>query len=341
VRLVAALLLAAALAGCAAPRVRTYVNPVLDRDFPDPAVLRAPDGWFYAYATQSGPHGGILNIQVARSLDLVQWQYLGDALPQKPHWAATTQNFWAPHVLYDAGRETYFMYYSGERDGAAPSKCLAVATARSPAGPFVDSGEPLLCGQGIEHIDPMAFDDPQTGRRLLYWGSGAWPIRVRELAPDRLRFLAGSEATPLLFADQREYRSLIEGAWLRQRDGYYYLFYSGDRCCERGPRYAVMVARSASAFGPFEEMRGVVLANNGFWVAPGHNSVATDDAGDDWMLYHAIDAEGDYLDGRRRLPWRSARVMLIDRLEYRDGWPRIAGDQPSTGPRPAPAIAPR
>ena len=30
-----------------------YANPVLDRDFPDPAVLRASDGSWYAYATQT------------------------------------------------------------------------------------------------------------------------------------------------------------------------------------------------------------------------------------------------------------------------------------------------
>ena len=33
---------------------RTYANPVLDADFPDPAILRAPDGFYYAYATQIG-----------------------------------------------------------------------------------------------------------------------------------------------------------------------------------------------------------------------------------------------------------------------------------------------
>jgi arabinan endo-1,5-alpha-L-arabinosidase len=41
-------------------------------------------------------------------------------------------------------------------------------------------------GPSFEHIDPMAFDDPQTGKKLLYWGSGFRPIKVRELAKDRL-----------------------------------------------------------------------------------------------------------------------------------------------------------
>jgi arabinan endo-1,5-alpha-L-arabinosidase len=342
-----ALFCAAVIAACSSVPDRdsgfagtTYTNPVLGRDFPDPAALRAPDGWIYAYATQTQSGNGMLNIQVARSRDLVNWEHLGDALPRKPDWAATKQNFWAPHVHYD-GRK-YFMYYSAEPD-AARGKCLAVAVSGAPAGPFLDSGSPLRCGDGIEHIDPMAFDDPLTGGRLLYWGSGARPIRVQELAPDRLSFLPGSEPREILYPDaQNAYASLVEGAWVTYRDGSYYLYYSGDRCCGPEPRYAVMVARAPSAFGPFEPYRepgaagpSPILARNGFWNAPGHNSVITDDAGEDWMLYHAVDAERAYFEDR--VAGRSSdRVMLLDPISYRDGWPRVAG--PSVSPRDGPVM---
>jgi len=324
-----ATLIALALAGCAQFQpARGYVNPVLDGDFADPAVLRAPDGLFYAYATQGAPANRMLNIQVARSPDLVEWTHLGDALPAKPRWAGAKQHFWAPHALYDGTQKKYFMYYSAEPDDAR-GKCLAVATSDAPAGPFTDSGEPLLCGQGIEHIDPMAFDDPQTRKPLLYWGSGALPIKVQELAPDRLRFLPGSAPRELVFPNARAaYRSLVEGAWVTFHRGRYFLFYSGDRCCAKEPRYAIMVARSENAMGPFETLSGPILERSAAWLAPGHNSIATDDLGTDWLLYHAID------------PRRAARarVMLLDRIGYRDGWPRIAGDRPSHLPQKAPAI---
>ena len=45
-------------------------------DFPDPAVIRTPDG-YYAYATQTQRGGAWMNIQVARSNDLVHWQHHG------------------------------------------------------------------------------------------------------------------------------------------------------------------------------------------------------------------------------------------------------------------------
>ena len=290
------------LSGCASLPEPAPVNPVLDRDFPDPALLRAPDGWYYAYAT----NGGGFHIQVARSRDLARWEHLGDALPAKPGWG--TRDFWAPHVIFDAG--TYYMYYSAQGE-TAKGKCLGVATARAPAGPFTDAGAPLLCGQGIEHIDPMAFDDPRTGRRLLYWGSG--PIRVQELAPDRLGFAAGTIPAEILQRDpQRPYRRLVEGAWVVLREGWYYLFFSGDRCCDRVPHYAVMVARSRDALGPFEELEAPILESRGEWIAPGHNSVATDDHGRDWIVYHS-----------RHVARGMERPMLVERLEYRDGWPAV------------------
>ena len=60
---------------------------MLDEDFPDPALILAPDGFYYAYATQTLRDGQWINIQVARSADLVHWDHLGDALPDKPGWA--------------------------------------------------------------------------------------------------------------------------------------------------------------------------------------------------------------------------------------------------------------
>ena len=63
------------------PSVATYANPVLDADFPDPAVIKAADGFYYAYATQTEIGGKWVNMQVARSRDLATWQHLGDALP--------------------------------------------------------------------------------------------------------------------------------------------------------------------------------------------------------------------------------------------------------------------
>ncbi len=345
-RLTLALLGAAlALSSCATPvappSAATFANPVLDADFPDPAVLKAADGFYYAYATQTERDGKMINLQVARSPNLVTWQHLGDALPVKPGWASKTQDFWAPHVHHAGGR--YYLYYSAKPDAALTDDkrglCLAVATASQPQGPFTDMGKPMLCGESFVNIDPMTFDDPATGKRLFYWGSGFKPIKVQELAPDRMSFATGSQPIDLIPVSQSkenaEYQKLIEGAWVELRNGWYYMFFSGDNCCGPRAHYAVMVARSRSATGPFEIAPDkVILEMNQAWNAPGHNSVITDEAGQDWMLYHAVDVRQPRSKPDAEVNTR--RVMLIDRIEWREGWPRLAG-APTTGPQPAPA----
>lgn len=356
------LLLAVTLAACASPppspragsgdaapaMAAAYANPVLDADFPDPTVIRALDGLFYAYGTQTERDGGMINLQVARSRDLTTWEHLGDALPAKPGWASRTQDFWAPHVSLHGG--TYYLYFSAKPDAALSDTtrglCLGVATSSRPEGPFTDSGRPLQCGPGFVNIDPMAFDDPQTGKRLLYWGSGFGPIKVRELAADRVSFAPGSSVTELIpvvpTSDSTDYQRLVEGAWVIHRAPWYYLFYSGDNCCGPRAHYAVMVARSRSATGPFETLAhatgartSAILERSDRWIAPGHNSVITDARGQDWIVYHAVDVrrprakETDDINTRR--------VMLIDRLVYVDGWPRV-DRAPSDGPRAGPAV---
>ena len=325
----------------AAPALRTYLNPILDHDFPDPAVILAPDGYYYAYGTQTLRDGRWINIQVARSPDLVHWEEIGDALPEKPVWAQSTQDFWAPSVIFDG--TTYFMYYSATHDACHDPErghCLAIATASSPAGPFVDMGMPLLLGVGFEYIDPMAYDDPVTGKHLLYWGSGFQPIKVQELAADRTSFAAGSEPVNLVWPNSKgAFPRLVEAAWVIRHDDFYYLFYSGDNCCGPDAEYGVMVARSTSATGPFEtleEARGVphslMLFKSERWLAPGHNCIIDDRAGQTWIIYHAIDV--DRPRQRQEDEINSRRILMIDRINWKDGWPHVG--TPSDGPQPAP-----
>jgi arabinan endo-1,5-alpha-L-arabinosidase len=340
------------LGSCAAPLAQvpprpalaaSFANPVLDADFPDPTVIRAPDGFYYGYATQTERGGKMINIQVARSADLVRWQHLGDALPAKPGWASKTQDYWAPHVTRDGAR--YIMYYSAKPDTADERHglCLAVATSASPAGPFVDIGRPLQCGKEFVNIDPMAFDDPATGKRLLYWGSGFEPIKVQELGPDRMSFAPGSASKDLIWPapGRKTFPVLVEGAWVVRRGGWYYMFYSGDNCCGAKADYAVMVARSRSAFGPFQTLeqakgtpKSIILQKSARWFAPGHNSIVTDAAGQDWIVYHGVDVRKPREKATDDVNTR--RIMLIDRIVWRDGWPVVIG--PSEAPQPAPII---
>ena len=323
----------------------SYQNPVLNADFPDPSVLLAADGYYYAYATQTKRAGQIINFQVARSNNLVDWVHLGEALPSKPTWAAESQRFWAPDVSqHSDGR--YLLYFSAQPNDPTAGLCLGVAVASRPEGPFRDSGQPLLAGgTGFENIDPMRFVESDTGRQLLFWGSGFEPLRVRELAADGLTFLPGSETRQLVQprSDMTTYGRLIEGSWVHFRQGWYYLFYSGDNCCGPQARYGLLVARSRHPTGPYQTLAqatgtaGTILTENDRWQAPGHNTLVTDEDGQDWLLYHAIDREQPTFDAINDEQGYSRRVMMMDKVRYdADGWPQV--DSPSTSPQPGPVV---
>lgn len=308
----------------------TWSNPVWDHDFPDPTIITAPDGSYYAYATQGGFNGQKAHIQVAQSKDGITWHWMGDALPEKPSWAGNSKNFWAPHALYDRNNKRYVLYYAAESDADSIGMCIGVAVSATPKGPFIDKGTPLLCGKGFEAIDAMAFHDPVSRKNYLYWGSDFKPIRVQQLSGDWMR-LAPHSSTKILLTPVKtqHYEKLIEGPWVIYNHGYYFLFYSGDNCCGINAHYAVMLARSRHADGPYERFSStdslqsaVILQANDQWLAPGHNSVVSDTKGNLWMYYHAISSQ-DFKKANYQ------RVMLRDQLSYKNGWLQIPSGTPS------------
>jgi arabinan endo-1,5-alpha-L-arabinosidase len=323
-----------------------YRNAVLNHDFPDPDVIKAANGAYYAYSTQSERGDKHVNIQVAKSRDLVHWNYLGDALPELPAWGDDAVVSWAPQVVRRPNR--YVLFYSTVPDDLQNSfgLCLAVATSTRPAGPFKATNKPLYCGPTLADIDAYVFRDRVSHVWRMYWGSGGDIVTAR-LAPN-LTHLARPQADPKLLLRgwsaevHRPYEHGIEGPFVMRRHGWFYLFYSGNRCCSYPPHYATMVARSRHADGPFHRIAetragksSAILHSNDRWAGPGHNSVIRDDAGHDWIIFHAIDRNRPYLPGTTDAV---RRPMLISRLLYRNGWPMIAGDSPATGWQPGPVV---
>src|SRR3546814_1093950 len=85
-----------------------------------------------------------------------------DARPIVDDGGAPSHGLWAPDMLAANGR--YYFYYSIGPQHPTPSR-LGVATCEAPAGPCIDSGQPLLTGGGgFEAIDPMVFADAKSGK---------------------------------------------------------------------------------------------------------------------------------------------------------------------------------
>jgi beta-xylosidase len=330
----------------------TYLNPVsapAADTFADPSIIRGTDGFYYAYATGDPLKSGQTTprqIPIMRSPDMIHWTYIGDVFSTttRPAWATPAAGLWAPDIRYYGGR--YVLYYTVTDTtlNADDDSAIGVATAPAPAGPWTDSGAPIVkprpaSGGGfLWTFDPAGLVDA-NGQHWLYYGSYFGGVQVVPVTADGLRVTG---APTQITIDNR-----YEGTYVVRHDGWYYLFGSAANCCA-GPTtgYSVFAGRSTSPTGPFVDKDGISLLasrvggtpviqpNGNKWVGTGHNAVVTDAAGQNWFVYHAIDKNQPYLNEPYGI---NRRAMLIDRLEWVNGWPTVnnghwASDKPMPGP---------
>lgn len=307
---------------------RTYRNPIRESVFADPTAVRTADGTFYAYATyHPWPGTDRPLVPILRSSNLVEWTSVGAAFEEMPDWNDRARGVWAPDVARLDGR--YLLYYSLAKFGD-PNPGVGVAVADGPTGPFTDRG-PLLRSDGVgvpNSIDPCLFvdDDP-----YLFWGSKRGIYGVR-LAADGLSL----EEDPFQVAGEG-----VEAAYVVEREGWYHLFGSRGTCCEGADSsYHVVVGRARSVRGPYRNRADeslvdaagtTILHGNRTFAGPGHNAVVRDDAGTDWLLYHAYE---------RSNPWAGRmprRVPMLDPVRWDEGWPTVEGATPGSRNR-APVV---
>lgn len=304
----------------------TYANPVISHNCPDPTVIddRARTGYFYAYSTMNKS----ACLPVYRSKDMVTWESVGNGMPAdwKP-WREGGR-LWAPDINYVNGK--YILYYAVGVWGNAEMSSTGVAVSDWPQGPFKDKGMVVSYqNTGVGNsIDPMLFIN-DDGTKYLYWGSfgktsGIWVI---ELSDDCLSIKDGAKPVKLGATN-------MEGTYVIKRNGYYYMFNSKGSCCDGAKStYHVVVSRSKSPEGPFigpegkslldSDYSNVILSSSpdGTFIGPGHDAqIITDDAGEDWMAYHAYWKGNDY----------NGRCMLIGKIVWENGWPRFTSPYPTT-----------
>lgn len=307
---------ALALAASVSAQTAVYRNPIIDKNSPDPTILRADDGSFYLYATEN-----TRNVPIYHSTDLVNWNLLGTAFTDetRPKWNAKGM-IWAPDI--NKIGDKYVLYYAKSVWGGEWEAGVGVAVANSPQGPFTDCGNIIDSRKiGIQNcIDPFYIED--GGRRYLFWGS-FHGIYGAELTADGLSLKPDSKPRKVA-------GSFMEGVYIQRRGGYYYMFGSAGTCCEGAKStYRVTVGRSKKLFGPYVDKKGQLLLDNHYEVVlqrnervagPGHNAeIVTDDAGTDFLIYHGFKTDKP----------RDGRVVYMDRIDWVDSWPYIQGGTPS------------
>lgn len=176
---------------------------------------------------------------------------------------------------------------------------------------------------GVQNsIDACIIED--KGKKYMFWGSFNG-IYATEITDDGLRVKDMSQKTRIA-------GNWFEAAYVHKRGNYFYLFASIGSCCEGdNSTYTTVVGRSENVLGPYVNKAGKEMMFDNFeelikgdgikFVGPGHNSrIVQDDAGVDWMLYHA------YIKGESA----NGRVLAIDKVNWsEDGWPSVSNGRPS------------
>jgi beta-xylosidase len=299
-----------------------YDNPVFDRDFPDPHVLRVDDT-YYAYATNYSTH----HLPVLTSSDLATWEFVRDAMAILPEWARVGRT-WAPGVIQI--EDTFVVYFTAHH-AESDRQCIGVAVAEEPTGPFEQtSDEPFICQLELGgSIDAYPFRD-EDGTLYLYWKNDGnccgfdvilWG---QELSADGLTLVG--EPVELLERDQAWERPLIENPAMVEHEDEYYLFYSGNRWDSAD--YAVGYGTCERPLGPCEKpLDEPIMTYELFATGPGGQSLFYDAEGNLWMAYHAwTGTDIGYPRGERSL--------RIDLVTFENGVPDVEG--PTDEPQPLP-----
>jgi beta-xylosidase len=94
--------------------------------------------------------------------------------------------------------------------------------------------------------------------------------------------------------------------------------------------YTTVVGRSNNLFGPYLDKAGrsmsdnyheVLIHGNDRFAGTGHNSeIITDNQNKTWILYHAVDKINP-----------RGRVLMLDEVQWKDGWPFVEGNEPGSG----------
>ena len=316
-----------------------YQNPLFEPDLADPSFIRAADGWFYAYGTENAWAPGINRVTpIARSKNMVKWEFVANAFTTKPSWKNEGW-IWAPQIVFSSSDGNYYLYYSFSSWGDS-NPGVGVARSQYPYGPFEDLGKVLDSqSSGVPNSIDQFYIETGSGRNrrsYLFWGSyaGIYGIEVnadmKTTTGEKFKIAGNS----------------FEGSYIYEFNNKFYYFGSSGNCCEgANSQYRLSVAVADDIRGPYKTKDGKDIINNGQegtpflhgdrnvgWVGPGHNGeIIQDDKGRFYILYHAIDVNNPLLpNGATRRP------LMMDEVIWKEGWPTIENDVPSSSLKTAP-----
>lgn len=293
----------------------TYLNPVYQKSFPDPYILKFR-GEYFAYCTDFWHDGKVFG--VLQSRDLINWKEIGGAMQPLEN---SPPFYWAPEVTYYNGK--FYLYYSVGNEKLME---IRVAVSAQPWGNFVDCGKRLTNEEFA--IDPHVFTD-ENGERFLFYatdfleyshiGTGTVVDRLKDffaLAGDPKPVTRAKYDWQVYDTNRKEKGGVrwhtIEGSFVLKRKGFYYQMFSGGNW--QNVTYGVSFATTENIetneewyqFSDGEKVFPILRTIPGKVTGPGHNSVVRGlNNRELFCIYHCWTQNG--------------RVLAIDRVDFTGG----------------------
>ena len=320
----------------------------------DPAIKKFGD-YYYIYTTdaifaenrKSAQENNVPlgNIQIRKSKDLVDWQFVGWAFSEIPqdavNWVHANNegsgatNIWAPYVIKQGDK--YRLYFSVSAFGKKTS-WIGMAESDTPEGPWEQKGAVVKSNNDtpMNAIDASIIEDAENGKVWMHYGSYFGGLYCVELNPATGLTMNNGDLGHLIARranyrkDNLEAPEIIYNSQLKE----YFLFFSYDPLMTT---YNIRVGRSEKPEGPFYDFFGkdmsdtinnypVILApyqfnNHPGWAGKGHCGVMSTEDVRYFMAHQGRLSPGNHL-----------MVLHVREIFFNpDGWPvvspqRYAGD---------------
>ncbi|MBN2513205.1 MAG: family 43 glycosylhydrolase [Sedimentisphaerales bacterium] len=254
-------------------------NPLILDQFSADPTARVFEGKIYVYPSHdipAAPGRGragwfvMEDYHVFSSGNLMDWTDHGVILNQTdvPWLERKSFDMWAPDCVFKDGKYYFYFPASGR---------IGVAVADKPEGPYKPADKPI---NGVRGIDPCVFID-NDGKAYLYYSMNR--IFAARLKDNMLEL----DSEPLVIGNLPQ-KGLIEGPFVFERNGIYYLTYPHVQNKTERLEYAI----STSPMGPFEH-KGVIMdeSPSGCWT--NHHSIV-EYKGQWYLFYHDKDLSPDF-----------------------------------------------
>lgn len=281
-----------------------YKNPILHVDYSDPDVCAGKEGYYMTASSFNSSPG----LPILYSKDLVNWELIGYALQNQfpvEHFRTVRHGdgVWAPSIRYHNGE--YYIYWGD------PDFGIYMVKTKDPAETWE---EPVLVKEAKGIIDTCPFWDEDGKAYLSYAFAGSRAnvktvLMLSELAPDGTRLIGN----PAMVFDGHNGHTTAEGSKMYKLKGYYWVMAPAGGV-KPGWQLAM---RSKNVWGPYES-KIVLHQGDTKMNGPHQGGYVETPNGDGWFI-HFQDR------------WAYGRVINLQPVAWKDGWPIMGKDSNKDG----------